>query len=121
MHAREVAEVEDEIAAEDTEIIWVLEEDTIREPGTSAGCRELMDSFFSQEGWCVGDAETLPDAGVFDDSPFAIGRGFDIVVRRSDMHIVYVTTHGTPGGNENPSGEDVLDAVVAAHAALAVE
>ena len=27
------------------------------------------------------------------------------------MTIEYTTTHGTPAGNENPSGQDVLDGV----------
>ena len=62
-------------------------------------------------GWCVGDDETNPVAGTFDDSPFSIGRGFDMIVPKRTMEIVYTTSHGTPSGNENLSGEDVLEAV----------
>jgi hypothetical protein len=62
-------------------------------------------------GWCVGDGQTRPEAGTWDESPFSIGRGFDIVVPRATMTIDYTTTHGTPAGNENPEGTDVLAAV----------
>ena len=45
---------------------------------------------------------------MFDNSPFAEGRGFDIIVPRSAMTIEWVSTHGTPSGNDNLSGDDVL-------------
>lgn len=63
------------------------------------------------QGWCVGDAETEPVAGTFDDSPFSIARGFDMIVPRSTMEILWTSSHGTPSGNENLDGEDVLAAV----------
>ncbi|MEE2830661.1 MAG: hypothetical protein VX498_15850 [Myxococcota bacterium] len=59
----------------------------------------------------MGDGETEPEAGTFDDSPFSIGRGFDMIVHRQDMRVVFTTSHGTPAGNLNPSGEEILDAV----------
>ena len=53
----------------------------------------------------------MPTAGVFDNSPFAVGRGFDILVRRSDMRILWVSTHGTPTGNDNLTGQQVLEEI----------
>jgi len=89
----------------------VLEQSATGQPGTAESCRTTLDSFESNNGWCVGDGETEPEAGTFDNSPFSIGRGFDIIVDRSTMEILWTTSHGTPGGNENISGEDVLAAV----------
>lgn len=77
-----------------------------------------MDNRGSDKGWCVGDGETEPEEGTFDESPFSIARGFDMIVTRRDMRVGYVTTHGTPAGNENPSGAEVLAEVQAAVAAL---
>lgn len=90
------------------EIVWVLEADTRLVPGTAEACREFVDGWGSTRGWCVGDGQTEPETGAWDDSPFAIGRGFDLIVERESMEIVWVSTHGTPDGNENLSGEDVL-------------
>ena len=67
-----------------------------------------MDFLGSDNGWCVGDSETEPEPGTFDNSPFSVERGFDIIVTRSDMRIGYATSHGTPSGNENVDGEDIL-------------
>ena len=113
-----MAEVEQQIAAEGAQIIWVLEQDTRREPGTAEACREFMEYHGSSVGWCVGDSQTMPQAGTFDESPFSVGRGFDIIVPRESMTIVFTTNHGTPSGNENPTGEDVLNAVREAAAVL---
>jgi hypothetical protein len=71
----------------------------------------VLDQAGSDTGWCVGDDETQPEVDAWDNSVFSIGRGFDIIVTRSDMVIQYTTSHGTPSGNENISGEDVLQAV----------
>ena len=98
--------------------MWVLEADALGTPGTAVKCTEVMAQLGSTTGWCVGDAETLPVPGVFDASPFAIGRGFDIIVERSTMEIAYSTSHGTPGGNENITGDDLLQAVRDVIAAL---
>jgi hypothetical protein len=107
-----VAEVEDEIVAAGAEIIWVLEQDPSFEPGTANRCMETMDALGSKDqGWCVGDEQTEPVAGTFDDSPFSVARGFDMIVPRSTMEIVWTSSHGTPSGNENLEGEDVLAAV----------
>ncbi|MCB9674513.1 MAG: hypothetical protein H6737_05310 [Alphaproteobacteria bacterium] len=103
--------MEDDIIAAGAEIIWVLEADTSGVAGTADSCMAFMDSVGSTQGWCVGDGETQPVPGTFDDSPFSIGRGFDIVVPRSTMVIEYSTSHGTPAGNDNLSGADVLQAV----------
>ncbi len=112
-----VAEVEDDIRAAGAEIIWVLEADVDGTPGTSELCYEFMRSEAST-GWCVGDAETLPDAGEFVDSPFSQGRGFDIVVPRATMTIEYSTNHGTPSGNDNPTGAELVEAVESVVGAL---
>ena len=106
-------QVEQQIQAAGAEIIWVLEADAFLQPGTAAACRDFMDAQGSAIGWCVGDGETLPTPGTFDNSPFSIGRGFDIIVPRSTMEIVFTTSHGTPGGNENIDGEALLAAVEA--------
>ena len=101
-------EVEDQIIAAGAEIIWVLEANAFLQPGTAEDCRTIVNGLGSQVGWCVGDSETMPVAGVFDNSPFSLSRGFDIIVPRATMEIVYATNHGTPGGNENISGEALL-------------
>lgn len=107
-----MAAVEDEIVAAGAQIIWMLEADVRQTPGTAELCMEAMDGFGSQsQGWCVGDGETQPVAGTFDNSPFSEARGFDIIVPRETMEIVWSSSHGSPSGNENLDGEDVLAAV----------
>lgn len=104
-----MAEVADEIVAEGAEIIWVLEQGPQFQDGTAEECMATMDVLGDPSvGWCVGDDETAPEPDVFDDSPFSVARGFDMIVPRATMEIVYTTSHGTPSGNENISGEDVL-------------
>ena len=49
-----------------------------------------------------------PTPKAFDDSPFSVARGFDIIVPRSTMEIVFTTSHGSPGGNENINGQQLL-------------
>jgi hypothetical protein len=105
-----VAEIEQDIVDAGAEIIWVLEADTSQTPGTAQSCFDFVSNEASL-GWCVGDGETLPNAGEWDDSPFSQGRGFDIVVPRESMVIEYTTNHGTPAGNDNPTAEEVLQAV----------
>lgn len=104
-------QVEDEIAAEGVQIIWVLEKSSSFADGTAAECRRVLGNAMSTQGLCVGDGQTQPTPGVFDTSDLSIARGFDIVVRRSDMQIIYHTTHGTPSGNENLTGQELLDAI----------
>jgi hypothetical protein len=53
----------------------------------------------------------MPTPGVFDNSGFAIGRGFDMLVDRRTMRILYTSSHGTPMGNENLSGQELLEEV----------
>ena len=101
-------DVEDQIVQAGAQIIWVLEQNQFLQPGTAEDCRNILDSFGSTQGWCVGDGQTLPTAGVFDNSPFSVQRGFDIIVPRQSMQIVYSTSHGTPMGNENITGEELL-------------
>jgi hypothetical protein len=114
-----VAEYEDEIAAEGAEIIWVLEQDPSGQPGTAELCMSTLDALGSEDqGWCVGDAQTEPVPGTFDESPFSIGRGFDLIVPRSTMEIVWTSSHGTPAGNENLEGDDLVAAVRSAVALL---
>ena len=93
------------------QIVWVLEQGPQFQDGTAVECEEVMQELGATQGWCVGDDETQPVADVFDDSPFAEGRGFDFIVPRSTMRIEYVTTHGTPSGNDNLTGDDILAAV----------
>jgi hypothetical protein len=119
-----MVEVEDDIVAAGAEIIWVLEADVQSVDGTMTSCMDFMDDAGAlagvpaDKGWCVGDGQTLPVPGTFDDSPFSVFRGFDMIVVRETMEIVYTTSHGTPGGNDNPTGADVLAEVQAAVAAL---
>lgn len=103
-----MAEFEDEIVGAGAEIVWVLEQTLRAEPGTAETCRTAMDGYGSSLGWCVGDGETQPTAGVFDESPFAEGRGFDILVDTATMEITWVSSHGTPSGNDNLDGASVL-------------
>lgn len=107
-----MAEVEEDILAAGAEIIWVLEQGQAFQDGTAELCRTTMDRYGSDKGWCVGDEETQPVSGTFDDSPFSVSRGFDIIVPRDTMEIVYSTSHGTPSGNDNLEGADVLQAVL---------
>ncbi|PRQ08216.1 hypothetical protein ENSA7_21880 [Enhygromyxa salina] len=111
-------QVEQQILDAGAQIIWVLEQDSFLQPGTPEGCRNFVDSQGSSLGWCVGDAETMPVAGTFDNSPFSQARGFDIVVVRETMTIVYSTNHGTTNGNENISGEELLAEIQAIAAGL---
>ena len=106
-------QVEQDILALGAQIIWVLEANSFLQPGTAEECRNFMDAQGSETGWCVGDGQTIPTPGTFDNSPFSQGRGFDIIVPRSTMEIVYSTNHGTPGGNENITGEELLAEIAA--------
>ncbi|MBX2799445.1 MAG: hypothetical protein KTR31_17350 [Myxococcales bacterium] len=104
--------MEDDIVAAGAEIIWVLERDNRNQPGTVDLCTSTMDTLGSEDqGWCVGDEQTLPQSGAFDDSPLSIARGFDIIVSRESMEILWESNHGTPIGNDNLDGEQVLAAV----------
>ena len=94
-------------------IIWVLEQDNFFNIGTASSCRTYMDGKGSAQGWCVGDGETMPGSGTFDASPFAVGRGFDMIVVRETMEIAFVSSHGSPGGNENLTGPELLTEVQA--------
>jgi hypothetical protein len=111
-HAVSVAEVEDPIVGAGAEIVWVLEQDVSVQPGTADACMETMDELGSDDqGWCAGDGQTEPEPGTFDASPFGIGRGFDMIVARTTMEIVWTSSHGTPEGNDNLDGDAVLAAV----------
>ena len=103
-----MAEVEEEIVDAGAEIIWVLERGEDFSDADAALCRETMDRFGSDAGWCVGDAQTEPRPGTWDESPLARERGFDLIVDTETMVIEWVSTHGTTAGNENLDGEDVL-------------
>lgn len=106
-----MADLEEDFLAEGAQIVWVLEQDWTLQPGTAETCITVMQDLGSDKGWCVGDGQTEPVAGVWDDSPFSVDRGFDILVPRSTMTVEYVTNHGTPTGNENLTGADVLQAL----------
>ena len=114
-----MAEVEDEIVGAGAQIIWVLEQDPSFQPGTADRCTFVMDELGAQDqGFCVGDAQTQPVAGTFDESPFSVARGFDMIVPRSSMRVVWSSSHGTPTGNQNLTGADVLAEVRAVVDAL---
>ncbi len=101
--------VEDQIISEGIGIVWVLQENSGFQAGTAEDCaRFFYDQNQSSAGLCVGDGESQPTARIFDTSNFAVGRGFDILIRKSDMRLIYVTTHGTPGGNDNLTGAELL-------------
>lgn len=89
--------------------MWVLEEDVSGRPGTADSCDSSMTELgVGSVGLCVGDGQTQPVPGTFDDSPFSVARGFDMIVVRETMEIVWSSSHGSPAGNDNPSGEEVL-------------
>lgn len=111
-------QVEQAIVDAGAEIIWVLEQNAFLQPGTPEDCRNMMDSLGSTHGWCVGDSQTFPTPGAFDNSPFSQARGFDIIVPRGSMTIEFATNHGSPGGNENLTGEELLAEVQAIAASL---
>ena len=92
----------------------MLEQTAIGQDPDAQDCRDTMDFLGSDDGWCVGDGQTQPSPGTFDSSPFSVSRGFDMIVERTTMEVVWKASHGSPGGNDNPSGEDVLAAVEAA-------
>ena len=103
--------MEAEIESAGARIVWVLESNLLGQPGSAESCRDFMDYLESEAGLCVGDGETEPAPGAWDESPFSVGRGFDLLVLRSDMVVAWTSSHGTPEGNENLTGEDVLEAV----------
>lgn len=106
-----VASIEDDIRALGAEIIWVLEASASGVAGTADSCYSFMNTAGATQGWCVGDGQTVPLPGSWDDSAFSVGRGFDIVVPRDTMEIVYTTNHGTPSGNDNPTAAEFLQHV----------
>ena len=106
-------QVENEIVAENVEIVWVLEQDIFFLPGTASSCQAFVRGEGSQTGLCVGDSQTNPEDGLFQNSPFAEGRGFDMLVRLSDMSVVFHTSHGSGPENDNLSGEAILAAIKA--------
>lgn len=94
-------------------IVWVLERTASNAQGTAERCIDFMTdpNIGADRGWCVGDGQTQPTSGEFDDSPFSVGRGFDLVVRRRTMVIEATSAHGSPGGNENLDGAEILELV----------
>jgi hypothetical protein len=104
-----VADIEDDFTAAGAQLVWVLEQDQNFQAGTADTCDLVMDALGSvDQGLCVGDGQTSPTPGTFDDSPFSVGRGFDLIVPRSTMLVAWSSSHGTPTGNENMTGADVL-------------
>lgn len=107
-----MAEVEDEIVDAGAQIVWVLEQDPSVVDGTVDSCLSVMDALGSEDqGWCVGDAQTRPEPKTFDASPFSVARGFDMIVPRATMRVEWTTSDGSPSGNDNLEGADVLAAV----------
>ncbi|MEO1268513.1 MAG: hypothetical protein AAFX99_10475 [Myxococcota bacterium] len=112
IHARSVVEVEEQLEAAGAQLIWVMQETSTYEQGTAENCRDFMDELQSNVGLCIGEAETTgqsPEgANIFRGSEFAVARGIDLIVSRRDMVIRYGSPHGTPTGNENLTGEELL-------------
>ena len=107
-----MAEIEDQFIAAGAQIIWVLTETSSFQPGTAVRCREFLQTRGSSAGWCVGDSQTMgqsvPSTTTWGDSPLALGRGIDLIVSRSDMVVRESFKHGTPAGNDNLSGGELL-------------
>lgn len=93
------------------QIIWVLEQDQNGGIGLATTCRSYLDGKDSTLGWCVGDGQTQPVPGTFDNSPFSISRGFDMIVVRETMEVVFSSNHGTTTGNENITGAELVEVV----------
>ncbi len=107
-----MAEYDQDFESAGAQVIWVLEADASQTPGTVESCMDVMDDLGSPTaGWCVGDGQTLPRAGTFDDSPFSEKRGFEMIVSRETMEVLWSSSHGSTSGNENLDGDDVLAAV----------
>lgn len=106
-----MATVEEDIIAAGAAIIWVLEHNTRNEDGTAVECRQTFDGYGSDKGLCVGDGESTPRTRVFDTSPFSRQRGIDLIVRRSDMHVVFEAPHGTPSRDTQLTGPELLQEV----------
>jgi hypothetical protein len=107
-----VAELDDEIEDAGAGIVWVLEADSSGTAGTADLCVGVMEVLGAPDrGWCVGDGQTAPVPGTFDDSPFSVARGFDMIVPRDTMEILWTSSHGSPSGNDNIDGQGILDAV----------
>lgn len=117
-----MAAIEDQFNAAGAQIVWVLTETASFEPGTATTCRDFVNTRGSAGGICVGDSQTMnqmiPSTTTWDDSPFALGRGIDIIVVRSTMVIAEAYSHGTPSGNDNLTGEELLARVQAVVAGL---
>ena len=105
-----MAQTEETFLNEGIQIIWVLVQDRSFRSGTAVRCRSTFNQFGSDKGLCVGDDESRP-INIFDDSPFARGRGIDLVVRRRDMKVLFATGHGTPSGNTNLTGTQLLNEI----------
>lgn len=90
-------DVEDEFAAAGARVIWVLNENISFQLATSQDAQNYYrDTIASALGVAVGDAETSPDVGAFNDTPIITsGRGFVMVVRRSDMQVTYSVNYSS--------------------------
>ena len=78
-----MAELQNELEAAGAGIIWVLEADESLTAGTADSCVRIMSDLEASRGWCVGDGQTMPTPGAFDESPFSEKRGFDMIVALS--------------------------------------
>jgi hypothetical protein len=105
--------VEQQIIDAGAQIIWMQETDSLNQPGTAQGCRNMMDSLGSTQGWCVGDGETQPVPGTFDTSPFGISRGFTMLVPRQSMVIEYTSNPAGSMEVNELGGEELLALVQA--------
>ena len=77
-----------------------------RRRGRSDGAERGADALL------LGDGHPRRRHHRWDDSPFSVGRGFDIVVLRTTMTVEFITNHGPPTGNDNIDGDAVLEAIL---------
>lgn len=94
--------MEDELAAAGARVIWVLNENISFQLASSQDAQNYYrDTIVSERGVAVGDAETSPDVGAFNETPIITsGRGFVMVVRRSDMQVTYSVNYSSSSANE---------------------
>ena len=108
-------DIEAQFRDADAQIIWMLQENPQFQSATSQDSHNFYSTAPNTSGYGirVGDAETEPVAGAFEASPFippSSNRGFAMVVRKSDMQIVFADFHGN---ERNLTAQDLLAAAQA--------
>ncbi len=90
-------DIEAQFTAENVQLIWVLNENSSFQLASSQEAEHYYrDTIASEIGIAVGDSETSPDSGAFNSTPIITsGRGFVMVVRRSDMQVTYSVNYSS--------------------------